>query len=151
MRTALTWENISLDSRLLADKIGPCHVIVSAGRGGLVPSVIISHILNAPVYNFGIRSYTDENKPGEITFDQVLGIKFVSKYRDKRVIIIDDLSDKGKTLIELNSFFDSQQFSNYKFATLYIKNSTSYVPNFYIKNFDDNIWLDFPWESVKLD
>jgi len=151
MRTTLAWQDITRDCKLLADKIDSCDVIVSAGRGGLVPSVIISHILNVPIYNFGIRSYTDDNVPGEIAFDQTLGIKFVTKYRDKRVIIIDDLSDKGKTIMELNSFFELQQFTHYKFATLYIKESTSYVPNFYIKRFDDNIWLDFPWESVKLD
>ena len=76
---------------------------------------------------------------------------YFSKYRDKRVIIIDDLSDKGTTLFAVKEFFDFQEFSNFKTATLYIKNSTSYVPNFYIKNFDDNIWLDFPWEIAKLD
>jgi len=151
-RVALNWEQIQKDCVDLSKKIKSCDVIVSVGRGGLVPSTILSHLLDSvPIYNFGIKSYNSKNKQEELIYDQTLGIKFTSKYRDSRVIVVDDLSDRGTTLNAVKDFFDLQQFNYYKTATLYIKNSTLYVPNYFVKNFDDKIWLDFPWETCKLD
>lgn len=151
-KVALSWEQIQKDCLELSRKIKVCDVLVSVGRGGLVPSTILSHLLNSvPIYNFGVKSYNSENKQEELIFDQTLGIKFISKYRNSRIIIVDDLSDKGTTLNAVREFFDLQQFNYYKTATLYIKENTSYVPNYYIKAFDNKIWLDFPWETCKLD
>lgn len=145
----LSWESIEQDCKLLANKIGPCDAVVAVGRGGLVPGVLLSHFLNAPIFNFGIKSY--KNKKAEAPLvTQVPGLKFNSDYRKKRVIIFDDLSDKGSTLLFIKEYFDLNEFINYKFATLYIKDSTMFFPNFYIKNFADNIWLDFPWEPVSI-
>jgi len=149
-RVSLTWEQIVSDCKDLANFIGPCDAITAIGRGGLIPSTIISYILDVPVANFTIKSY-DNFTAKELKFGQIPGLKFNSDFREKRVIIIDDLSDKGKTLLAAKDYFESCEFINFKFATLYIKKSTQLIPNFYIKEFDDNIWLDFPWESVKLD
>jgi len=147
--TKLSWEQIEIDCRELANKIGPCDVIVAIGRGGLAPGVILSHFLDAPIFNFGIKSYKDK-EAGEPIITQIPGLKFNSNYRDKRVIIFDDLSDKGSTLIYAKEYFELNEFINFKFATLYIKDSTKFIPNFYIKNFDDKIWLDFPWETATI-
>jgi hypoxanthine phosphoribosyltransferase len=149
-RISLAWDQIHKDCKDLANLIGPCDAIVAIGRGGLVPGAIISYIFDVPVANFAIKSYHDFTA-GELEFGQIPGFKFNSEFREKRVVIIDDLSDKGKTLLAVKDYFESCEFTNFKFATLYIKKSTQFIPNFYIREFDDNIWLDFPWESVKLD
>jgi hypoxanthine phosphoribosyltransferase len=149
-RINLTWEQVNKDCKELANLIGSCDAIVAIGRGGLVPGTIISYIYDIPVVNFTIKSY-NEFTAGELVFGQIPGFKFNSEFREKRVVIIDDLSDKGKTLLAAKDYFESCEFTNFKFATLYIKKSTQFIPNFYIKEFDDNIWLDFPWESVRLD
>lgn len=149
-RISLSWEQVNKDCRELANLIGPCDAIAAIGRGGLVPGTIISYIYDIPVVNFTIKSY-NEFTAGELEFGQIPGFKFNSEFREKRVVIIDDLSDKGKTLLAARDYFESCEFTNFKFATLYIKKSTQFIPNFYIKEFDDIIWLDFPWESVRLD
>jgi hypoxanthine phosphoribosyltransferase len=149
-RISLTWEQVNKDCRELANLIGPCDAIVAIGRGGLVPSTVISYVYDIPVVNFTIKSYS-EFTAGELEFGQIPGFKFNSEFREKRVVIVDDLSDKGKTLLAAKDYFESCEFLNFKFATLYIKKSTQFIPNFHIKEFDDNIWLDFPWESVRLD
>ena len=51
----------------------------------------------------------------------------------------------------IKKYLEDNNFNFYRFATLYIKKSTRFVPTYYVKEFDDNIWLDFPWESFKLD
>jgi len=149
-RVKLGWSDISNDINELADNIGSCDAIVAIGRGGLVPGTILSYILDCDLVNFGIKSYNKENIQEDSSITQIPGLKFNHEFRDKRVIVFDDLSDKGTTLHQAKDYFELSQFTNYKFATLYIKKSTKFVPNYYLKEFDDNLWLDFPWETIKI-
>lgn len=149
-RVKLGWSDISNDINELADNIGSCDAIVAIGKGGLVPGTILSYILDCDLVNFGIKSYNKENIQEDSSITQIPGLKFNHEFRDKRVIVFDDLSDKGTTLHQAKDYFELSQFTNYKFATLYIKKSTKFVPNYYLKEFDDNLWLDFPWETIKI-
>jgi len=149
-RVSLDWKTIESDCRDLAHQIGYCDVILALGRGGLVPGVLLSHFLDCKVFNFGLKSYKDK-KAGDIVVTQPPGINFNSVYREKKVVVVDDLSDKGTTLNYVKEYLDTHDFHFYRFATLYIKSSTRYIPTYFTKEFDDNIWLDFPWESSKLE
>lgn len=149
-RYDISWGTLLGDCKELARDIGSCDAIVAIGRGGLIPGTFIAYMLDVPVVNFSMSSYTDE-RAGEIVINQIPGLKFNSEFRDKRVVIVDDLSDKGATLSAAKDYFESCEFADFKFATLYMKNSTKFVPNFYIKKFADDIWLDFPWDTCKLD
>lgn len=146
----LDWMTIERDCKELAKQINYCDVILALGRGGLVPGVIMSHFLDCKVFNFGLKSYKAK-KAGDIVITQPPGINFNRTYREKKVVVVDDLSDKGSTLQYVKEYLDNNDFYFYRTATLYIKKSTKVLPTYFIKEFDDNIWLDFPWESVKLD
>lgn len=150
IKTKLSWSQVNSDINELASVIGSCDAIVAIGRGGLIPGVILSYALDCELVNFGIKSYNKENLAGDLQITQIPGIQFNNNFRDKRVIVFDDLSDKGSTLHQAKDYFETCQFTNVKFATLYIKKSTKFIPNFYLKEFDDNLWLDFPWESVSI-
>jgi len=149
-RVSLSWADIEQDCALLADQIKFCDVILALGRGGLVPSVMLSHFLDCKVVNFGLKSYLNE-QAGNIAVTQPPGIHFNSKFRDKKVLVVDDLSDKGTTLAYVREYLVTHEFDFYRFATLYIKSSTKFTPTYYVKEFDDNIWLDFPWEISKIE
>jgi len=140
------WPTIDQDCKRLAEMIQSCDAIVAIGRGGLVPGTIISYHLDCSLYNFCLQSYTGDTA-GSILKKQVPDLVFNDTYREKRVVVVDDLSDKGNTLVAVKKHLDMYAFTNYKFATLYKKKSTSFVPDYCIKSFDDDIWLDFPWES----
>jgi len=140
------WNTIDEHCKYLADMIRTCDVIIAIGRGGLVPGTIISYYLDCDLYNFCLQSYKD-GTAGSLIKKQVPDLIFNENYREKKVVVIDDLSDRGNTLHAVKKHLDMYAFKDYKFATLYTKSSTTFKPNYYIKNFDDNIWLDFPWES----
>jgi len=65
--------------------------------------------------------------------------------KDRRVLLVDDVSDSGLTLQ-----FSVQALSLYmpaeiKTATLYIKPWTRYVPDYYAEQVNE--WVIFPWET----
>lgn len=150
-RVKLNWKQIEEDINELASQIDTCSAIVAIGRGGLVPGTILSYILDCELVNFGIKSYNKDNIAEDSRITQIPGIKFNNDYREKSIIVFDDLSDKGSTLHHARDYFELCEFTNVKFATLYIKKSTKFTPNYYVQKFDDELWLDFPWETVKLD
>jgi len=69
--------------------------------------------------------------------------------KDKRVLLVDDVSDSGLTLQ-----FSVQTLSLYmpaeiKTATLYIKPWTKYVPDYYAEQVNE--WVIFPWETEEFE
>jgi len=144
----ISWFELEEDCRVLAEKIKGCDCIVALGRGGLVPGTILSYKINSYVFNFGIQRYKSDNTPGDLWIIQTLGEDFIKKYRNKKVVVFDDLSDKGNTLMQAKEFLKLHNFTDVVFATLYIKKSTKFLPDCYVRSFDDNIWLDLPWESI---
>ena len=144
--TYIGWNTIELDCGLLANMIQTCDAIVAIGRGGLVPATMVSYHLDCSLYNFCMQSYND-GVAGHLVKKQVPDAAFNDHYRDKKVVVIDDLSDRGNTLHAVKQHLDMHEFTHYRFATLYTKRTTTFTPDYYVKSFDDNIWLDFPWES----
>ena len=59
----------------------------------------------------------------------------------KQVLIVDDISDSGNTMLSI------KDIGTYKTVSLYIKNGTKFIPNIYCHKCDDDIWVQFPWET----
>ena len=112
----LTWPMYELAVKQLVQQIKGSKKdfdsIYGIPRGGLCIAVSLSHRLNLPV----------------VMRDEV----------NKNTLIVDDISDSGKTLVE---------FNDHIIATIYTTEGTLTVPNFFvfIKRFD---WIIFPWEEA---
>lgn len=148
MQKKLSWDEISHDSKVLAEKVRPYHIssIIGLGRGGLIPAVIIANTLGIQkVYNIGAFSYTNI-----IRQDHLLVYQYVPKdiaIGNDNVLIVDDLVDSGKTFKELAENFTLCKF---KTATLYVKPKTAYYPDYYVSEVSNDDWIVFPWEIAPL-
>lgn len=144
MQKILSWEDISRDSKLLAEKIKHYNIssIIGLGRGGLIPAVIIANMLGVQkVYNIGAFSYKNI-----IRQDTLHVYQYVPKdmaLGNDTVLIIDDLVDSGKTFKELAENFTLCKFRT---ATLYVKPKTAYYPDYYVSEVSNDDWIVFPWE-----
>ena len=58
---------------------------------------------------------------------------------DKKILVVDDLIDEGRTL---KSF---AVYPHYRFAVLYKKPWSPIEPHYYIGETED--WIVFPWED----
>ena len=95
--------------------------VYGISRGGLIPTVIISHLLDIPFVRY-------ENKI------------------NSKTLIIDDISDSGKTLKKL-----LKKHKTGMTATLWIMKETKYIPDIHIKIKNKDEWIIFPWEMSAKD
>ena len=85
-------------------------------RGGLVVAVALSHRLGLPL----------KLRPEEI---------------DEDTLVVDDISDSGKTLLELEENIKIRPMA----ATLFFHKDTKRMPDFFLR--DKKEWVVFPWET----
>lgn len=122
--------------------------IIGLSRGGLIPATIIAQMLNVNnVYSIGLKSYGEDgsyktrlktpNMYQDLTWANVRSMNKC----DGSVLIVDDISDEGVTMIHVSSKY---KLNNKRCATLFIKNKTSFIPRYYSKSTDE--WIVFPWE-----
>ena len=113
----ISWEQFEKDIKVLVTKIKKhCKeeqmrfkAICAVPRGGVVVGVRLSHLLGIPL-------------SGECAFN---------------TLIVDDVSDTGKTLSRAGLFL-------FPVATLYRKDGTIVEPRFCVRTI--NKWIVFPWE-----
>lgn len=112
--------------------------IVGLSRGGLVPSVIISNMLNIrKVYSLGLRSYKDHKKSDSEIY-QVPDLSSMS-----RILIVDDISDTGESFKQITEMLAGKDIIT---ASLFLKDKTEFIPNIYGSKVKNEQWVVFPWE-----
>lgn len=112
-------QNQIKDQDLIFDKI------IGLNRGGNVLATYLSHRLRIPCY----ISNLDEK---EI---------FLSS--NENILIVDEISDTGDTLLEMISNLKDITF---KVATIHYRYSTKYIPDFYYQRINNDDWIIYPWE-----
>jgi hypoxanthine phosphoribosyltransferase len=154
MASKLFWHNIYNGLHLISldlerDNFIP-DAIVGVGRGGLIPATLLAYKYNVkPLFNYTIQSYSDENlKTNDFVTFQEPGVD-ICNYKHKNVLVVDDLSDSGDTLLHIVDKLKHQFFlEKIKVATLAIKEGTRFLPDYYSQQYPADVWLSFPWEEI---
>jgi len=139
-----TWDNIQQYIYQLSQKVEQSgqkfDLIVGIARGGLTISHILSDFLGLPVASFTIASYKDFKQQKE----PVLTYKMGNSLEEKKILLVDDISDSGKSFVRGIKHLQEMRAKNIKTASLFIKPWTKFKPDFYIKEATE--WLIFPYE-----
>lgn len=97
-------------------------VIYGIPRGGLIVAVLLSHKLDKP-----------------LILDPLTA-------QDKRILIVDDISDTGKTFLKLFDKLDPREMAYRPItAAIHFKPGSRFVPDIYHKETED--WIVYPWET----
>lgn len=134
VKTNYSWNDIVEICKTMVAKIhdSPTQMqfscLFAIPRGGLVPARIVSELLDIK------RIVTNINDVKQ----------------NDAVLIIDDISDSGKTLVKIINKFKETIGYSYKVATLFVRDGTHYEPNFYGERLNHDKWIEFPWESKML-
>ncbi|WP_456367508.1 phosphoribosyltransferase [Thermococcus sp.] len=142
----LTWWQVDRAVFALANELKKRFmpdVIVGIARGGLIPAVMLSHILgDVEIKVIDIKFYKSVEERME---KPVVAIPLHGSLEGKKVVIVDDVSDTGKTLEVVIDEVKKAGASEVKVACLSMKPWTKVVPDFYV--FRTDKWVVFPWEE----
>ncbi len=141
-----TWNQIYVMLVNLAEKIRrdgfKPEVIVGVSRGGWPPARVLSDLLNNPnLANVKAEFYlgVTETK-GEPSLTQPVSVPV----KNKKVLIVDEVADTGKSLKLVKEHIIQQESSEAKIVTVYYKPWSIVRPDYYEKK--TTRWIVFPWE-----
>jgi hypoxanthine phosphoribosyltransferase len=117
-------------------------LIVGVSRGGLFPARIFSDLLeNNKLANVTTEFYVGVAKTrSEPAITQPVSLPV----ENKKVFVVDDVTDTGKSLKLINSHLKEHGASEITMATIYYKPWSSMIPDYYGK--ETRHWIVFPWE-----
>lgn len=137
----ISWDNVEEAVYNIASRFNNIDYVVGINRGGLVPGVMISQLLEAPHIPITI-SLRDQNC-----------IEFSESYErlhphEKNVLVVDDINDSGATFSEyLDSIPLTSQINVFTTAIIEKHASTHTCDFAWATVENDDTWYVFPWEK----
>lgn len=115
--------------------------MVCITRGGLVPAAIISRELNIRmIETVCIASYHDYDTQGQMKVLKGIAPE-IAKDGGEGVLIVDDLTDTGKTAAEVRAMLPKAHF-----AAVYAKPKGRPLVDTFVTEVSQDTWIYFPWD-----
>ncbi len=142
----VSWDQFHRDARALAWRLAGVNsaqwkAIVCITRGGLVPAAIISRELGIRVIEtVSVASYHDYDSQGEMVVLKEVSPKLLEN-EGEGVLIIDDLTDTGKTAAIVRAMMPKAHF-----AAVYAKPKGRPMVDTFVTEVSQDTWIYFPWD-----
>ncbi|MGB9675558.1 MAG: phosphoribosyltransferase [Candidatus Bathyarchaeales archaeon] len=133
---------LNLAEKIRKDGFKP-DVIVGVSRGGWPPARVLSDLLDNPnIANVRAEFYLGvaETK-GEPVLTQPVSVDVAGK----RVLVVDEIADTGKSLKVVEEHLVARGAVEVKIATVYYKPWSMVKPDYYER--ETRCWVVFPWET----
>ncbi|MBB4189506.1 xanthine phosphoribosyltransferase [Sinorhizobium terangae] len=141
----VSWDQFHRDARALAWRLADngqeWRAMVCITRGGLVPAAIICRELNIRmIETVCIASYHDYDTQGQMKVLKGISPE-IAKDGGEGVLIIDDLTDTGKTATEVRAMLPKAHF-----AAVYAKPKGRPLVDTFVTEVSQDTWIYFPWD-----
>lgn len=147
----LTWQDIEeliieLEVQIKATK-KKYDWIIGINRGGLVPSVLLSHRLGVSHGVHTVQSYSGKEKR-ELKSDLYISMIGLIK-PNHNILVVDDIADSGDSLSAALKAIRKKDDDaiNIDVATLHYKPQSRFKPNYFAKQIENEVWVMYPWEK----
>jgi len=165
----VTWEKADnlvaeIANKMIVADFKP-DIIVTILRGGVVPARLLCNYFDkASFFTVTVKLYDKvDDWQTEAGYLGAIGAVNVGKidlpvYGQEKIIVIDDISDSGKTfsavIEEIYNKYSGFSYGNrlydgktLKTASLYLREGSEFTPDFYGEKVCHKEWFDFPWEK----
>lgn len=135
----VTWDQLHRDARALAWRLmqaGPFAGIVAVTRGGLVPAALLARALDLRRVETVCLSSYDDRRQGEVAVIKAF------EGDGAGWLAVDDLVDSGATARVVRAMLPRCHY-----ATLYAKPAGRPMVDTCVAEFDQGVWIVFPWEA----
>ncbi len=141
----VSWDQFHRDARALAWRLSgrteEWKTIVCITRGGLVPAAIVSRELGIRmIETVCVASYHDYQDQGDIKVLKEVSPDILQNDAEG-VLIIDDLTDTGKTAGLVRAMMPKAHF-----ATVYAKPKGVPMVDTFVTEVSQDTWIYFPWD-----
>jgi len=138
----LSWRKIESQCRKLVKQIEEANfkpeIIISVGRGGMIPSRIISDMISLnTICMIYTKLYVGINKRN----DKPTISSFHHFIHGKNVLIVDDIIDSGLTIEAVIEELQTKKPNALKTACLLCKDHVVRRPSFYAEECKQNHWI----------
>jgi len=116
-------------------------LILGVSRGGIIPALLLSDRLEAPVDIIGVRFYKGV---GDVEERPHIVQDVSTPLEGKRILIVDDVSDTGHTLKLVRGYVEELGAGEVMVCTLHYKPWAIYRPDYYVE--ETEAWVIYPWE-----
>ncbi|MDD9909683.1 MAG: xanthine phosphoribosyltransferase [Ahrensia sp.] len=145
----VSWDQFHRDCKALAwrlsgsgDEPMPWNSVVAITRGGLVPAAIIARELGIrTIETVCIASYHEYKDQGDLEVIKGIDESMISSDGGKGVLVIDDLTDTGKTAMKVRNMLP-----NAHIATVYAKPTGRPFADTFVTEVSQDTWIYFPWD-----
>ena len=156
-----SWTDLERDVQGLALKIALTgwrpDYIVGITRGGCVPAVMLSHLLNTPMWALKVSLRDSQDCESNCWMaEEAYGVNEL-----KNILIVDDINDTGATFEWIQKDWQISCYPaepkwqsvwnhNVKFAVLHNNESSNFKSvDFalnHINKLENDVWIEYPWE-----
>ncbi|MEL4305174.1 phosphoribosyltransferase [Methanococcoides sp. LMO-2] len=138
-------------AKILARKIKDSgnlpDMIIAIGRGGYVPARLICDFL---LFD-NLTTIKIEHYKGAADIQEMATLRFPLSVdiSSKKILVVDDVTDTGKTLRVAVEYLESLKPAEIKTAVLQHKICSDFVPDYYAKKIVKWRWIIYPWAAYE--
>jgi hypothetical protein len=141
-----TWDELHQDIKEIVKKIKKDNfhpdIVIALSRGGFVPArvicdlMIIKDLVSIKVDHWGVTAAKDGKAHLRYPIDVDLS--------GKKVLIVDDITDTGESMILAKEFVKKLKPKEIKTAAIFHIKHSKFIPDYYSKQIDW-VWVMWPW------
>lgn len=145
----ISWEEFDAAVKSLLQKIpnaiSRVDYVAAVARGGLVPGVMLSHELDAPLH---VIQWSTRDNP----FMKRAHLLAIDPVACSHILLVDDINDTGKTFDEIVKHCGYDERNPYSgklvTASVFQRYNTCTPSDVYGVLIEDDSWIVFPWEVL---
>lgn len=143
---------IGFNRKHITHPVHPIIGIIAISRGGSIPAVILSHLMNTPVtHTIRVSSFEHHNLVEHTRGGtQIIGAPALTRDEIEHSLFVDDIIDTGGTIDTLHNFYHGGTFVTLAGKPRGLNKYNKHLlvdPPFIVS---DDTWVVFPWETRKI-
>lgn len=145
----VSWREFEVKAVQLAAAIGEDEwlpdAIIGIGRGGWELASALSRMLPGKPGSYMCKSYEQDGFCTGTVLKSSKDVCFIGELKG-RVLVVDDLVEKGKTLEHTCNFIATTHKVDVRSAIMFRKSETEFEPNYYVDDVEADVWIHMPNE-----
>jgi hypoxanthine phosphoribosyltransferase len=147
----VTFEEVYKMVRQVASKVKESNyhptTIVGLARGGWIPARLLCDFMGVTdLISLKVEHWLETGRTKD---EATIRYPLTANLKDKRLLIVDDIADTGKSLLAATSHLKMFDADAMKTATMQYLHSSKFTPDVYAEEVKEWTWFIYPWNWIE--